>query len=67
MRNFSNPTALTTSRNSQEAKNGISIIIPAYNERDRIKKDFDEYKVTHPKNLDGANGKTHKFKSETKN
>ena len=33
----------------------------------KLKKDFDEYKVTHPKNLDGANGKTHKFKSETKN
>ena len=33
----------------------------------KLKKDFDEYKVTHPKNLDGAHGKTHKFKSETKN
>ena len=33
----------------------------------KLKKDFDECKVTHPKNLDGANGKTHKFKSETKN
>ena len=33
----------------------------------KLKKDFDEYKVTHPKNLGGTNGKTHKFKSATKN
>ena len=33
----------------------------------KLKKDFDEYKVTHPKNLDVTNGKTHKFKLETKN
>ena len=49
MQNFSNPAVFTppsdnnTSNYSQEAKNGISIIIPAYNERDRIKKSLDNY------------------------
>jgi len=49
MQNFSNPTVLTpnsddnNSHLSQETKIGISIIIPAYNERNRIKKSLDNY------------------------
>ena len=49
MQNFSNPTVATDSsdddtlQQSQEAKTGISIIIPAYNERSRIKKSLDSY------------------------
>ena len=50
MQRFSNPAVFTPtnennnlSRNFQEAKIGISIIIPAYNERDRIKKSLDSY------------------------
>ena len=49
MQSFSNPKILTPSSDentvkcSQEPKNGISIIIPAYNERDRIKKSLDNY------------------------
>ncbi len=49
MQNFSDTTLPTlsaddnTSQHSQETKNGISIIIPAYNERDRIKKSLDSY------------------------
>jgi len=49
MQNFSNPTVAADSsddntlQHSPEAKNGISIIIPAYNERDRIRKSLDNY------------------------
>ena len=49
MQKFSNHTVLTpssddnASQHSQDAKMGISIIIPAYNERDRIKKSLDNY------------------------
>ena len=49
MQNFSNPTVAADSsddntlQHSPEPKNGISIIIPAYNERDRIRKSLDNY------------------------
>ncbi len=49
MKNFSNPKVFARSSNNnlsqdfQEPENGISIVIPAYNERDRIKKSLDSY------------------------
>ena len=49
IKKFSNSTVLSsssddsTSQNSQEDKDGISIVIPAYNERDRIRKSLDNY------------------------
>ena len=49
MQNFNNPKVFAPSRDNnfssdfQEPENGISIVIPAYNERDRIKKSLDSY------------------------